>query len=65
MPEMKLYAMVRITEGREWYDRDSLSFDREECQARSDRVDKDMRTWARANPQLRIERVQVVPTEIC
>jgi len=66
MPRMKLFAMVRLTEGREWYDRDSLSFEEGECQTRSDECDQRLgRSWAKANPQERIEPVQLVPTEIC
>ena len=60
----KIYAAIRLTEGKEWLDISSIALFREEAQSKANATDTTIGPhWARANPVVRIVEAMIVETE--
>lgn len=56
---VKLWAPIRENDSGEWIDYLSISTSLEQVKFNSRRANEDMSGWARANPVVRIARVEI------
>jgi hypothetical protein len=54
-----VYAVVRCTEGKAWLDLATIDPLRESAQDKADATDRLIPSWAKVNPQVRLERCLV------
>lgn len=53
------WAAIRETEGEDWFDTTTISTDREDCELRAYKVDKENPLWAKDNPVKYFARIEV------
>lgn len=58
--ESMFCAIRRNPEGKEWFDPDTLSGDREWCEIQATNSNDTLQQWAKDNPVVRYTRVAII-----
>ena len=58
-PIKTCWAAIRLVDGHEWLDTETISFSTEDVIRKSDRITANIPKWAKDNPIVRISQIEI------